>query len=79
MAVVNTIERISAELGSDGANLIWLSERAETDLKSIQSATTPVISYVGPTAPLGADPVAYMVYRVGDLPIQLLDGLDSRH
>ena len=80
MAVANTIDRIRAELGSEGANLIWLSERAETDLKAIQTVATPVVSFVGPTAPIGMDmdPAAYMVYRPSDLPIQPLDAVDGR-
>ena len=78
MAIVNTIDKIRTELGSEGPNLVWLSERAETDLKAIQTVTTPVISFVGPTAPIGVDPAAYMVYRPGDLPVQFLDGVDGR-
>ena len=79
MAVVNTIEKIRADLAGEGANLIWLTERAETDLRAIQTEPTPIISYVGPTAPIGVDPVSYMVYRPSDLPIQLLEDFDSRH
>ena len=78
MAVANTIDRIRAELGGEGAHLIWLAERAETDLKAIQTAVTPVISYVGPIAPIGMDPAAYMVYRPGDFPLLLLDAVDGR-
>ena len=78
MAIVNTIDKLRAGLGSDGATLVWLSERAETDLKAIQAATTPIVSFVGPRAPIGMDPAAYMVYRPGDLPVQLLDTVDGR-